>query len=218
MLTSSLRSVCLTVALLGAAPSVGPIAAQTTDAGALLVRIHGREAGTESFSVTTTATGITISSHMVFTGSRPAPEFTASLDRASGEEFAFQLDTRGPAGGGQTYAVQKRNRLTVRRVARGVEQATELPGGATVIVLADSVFTPYMQAAVLATEAGRALTAVLLPDARRVAFTASRSASADGSTIRLTGGVVAEIQLGNAGELLRISLPGSGAEAVRQRE
>lgn len=218
MLTPPRRSVCLTVALLGAAPSIGPIAAQTTDAGTLLVRIHGREAGTESFSVTTTANGITISAHMVFTGSRPAPELTASLDRASGEEFAFQLDTRGPAGGGQTYAVQKRNRLTVRRVARGVEQATELPGGTAVIVLADSVFTPYMQAAVLATEAGRALTAVLLPDARRVAFTASRSASADGSTIRLTGGVVAEIQLGNRGELLRISLPGSGTEAVRRRD
>ena len=218
MFTPSLRPVCLTVTLLGAAFSTSPICAQTTDAGTLLVRIHDREAGTESFSVTTTATGITISSHMVFAGRRPAPEFTTSLDRVSGEEFAFQLETRGPAGGGQTYAVQKRNRLTVRRVARGAEQATELPGGAAVIILADSVFSPYMQAAVLATEAGRALTAVLLPDARRVAFTASRSTSADGSTIRLTGGVVAEIQLGSRGELLRISLPGSGIEAVRQRD
>jgi hypothetical protein len=211
MFTPSIRPICLTVALLGAALSIGPIAAQTTDAGTLLVRIHDREAGTESFSITTTA-------HMVFAGHRPVPEFIASLDRVSSEEFAFQLETRGPAGGGQTYAVQKRNRLTVRRVARGAEQATELPGGAAVIILADSVFTPYMQAAILATDAGRALTAVLLPDARRVAFTASRSTSANGSTIRLTGGVVAEIQLGNRGELLRISLPGSGIEAVRRRE
>ncbi len=194
------------------------MAAQTTDAGTLLVRISDREVATESFSVTTTANGIKISSHAIFSGRRPVPEFIANLDRVSDEDFAFQLEARGPAGGGQTYAVQKRNRLTVRRVARGAEQATELPGGASVIVLADSMFSPYMQVAALATESGRALTAVMLPAARRVAFTARRSPSADGSTIRLTGGVEAEIHLGNRGELLRISLPGSGIEAVRRRD
>ena len=194
------------------------MAAQMTDAGTLLVRAGARDAGTETFSVTTTTNGIKISSHVLFNGGRPAPEFTASLDRTSGEDFAFQLESRGPAGGGQTFAVQKRNRLTVRRVARGGEQATELPGGTSVIILADSVFAPYMQAAALATEAGRALTAVMLPDARRVAFTAQRSASADGNIVRLTGGLEAEIQLGNRGELLRILLPGSGLEAVRTRD
>lgn len=194
------------------------MAAQRSDAGTLLVRISDREVATESFSVTTTANGIKISSHVVFSGRRPVPEFIANLDRVSDEDFAFQLETRGPAGGGQTYAVQKRNRLTVRRVARGAEQATELPGGASVILLADSMFSPYMQVAALATESGRALTAIVLPAARRVAFTAQRSSSVDGSTIRLTGGVEAEIQLGNRGELLRISLPGSGIEAVRRRD
>lgn len=213
-----MMSVRLAVALLAAGLSTSQVAAQATDAGTLLLRIGDREVATESFSVTTTTSGIKLNSHVVFSGRRPVPEFIANLDRVSGEDFAFQLESRGPAGGGQTYAVQNRNRLTVRRVARGAEQATELPGGATVIVLADSVFTPYLQAAALATESGRALTAVLLPAVRRVAFTARRTTSAEGSTIRLTGGVEAEIQLGNRGELLRISLPGSGIEAVRRHD
>jgi hypothetical protein len=218
MRTSSLALFRLGVALLGAGLSTGPVVAQTTDAGTLIVRARDRDVGTETFTVTTTANGIKISSHVRFNGRRPAPEFTANLDRVSDEDFAFQLETRGPAGGGQTYAVQKRNRLTVRQVALGAEHATELPGGASIIILADSVFSPYMQAAALATEAGRALTAVILPDTRRVAFTAQRSTSATGSVVRLTGGVEAEIRLGNRGELLRISLPSSGLEAVRARD
>ena len=218
MFTPSMITVRLTVALLGAGLSTSLVAAQTTDAGTLMLRIGDREVATESFSVTTTADGIKLNSHVVFSGRRPVPEFIVNLDRVSDEDFAFQLETRGPGGGGQTYAVQKRSRLTVRRVARGTEQATELPGGAAVIVLADSILSPYMQAAALATEAGRALTAVMVPDVRRLAFTARRSTSADGSTIRLTGGVEAEIQLGNRGELLRIFLPSPGIEAVRQRD
>ncbi|MEO8634201.1 MAG: hypothetical protein ABI587_02885 [Gemmatimonadales bacterium] len=205
----------LGLGLLAPGLTAGPMAAQATDTGTLLVRARDRDVGTETFSVTTTAKGIKLTSHVVYNGPRPAPELTASLDRASGEEFAFQLESRGAVSGRQTYAVQKRNRLTVRRVARGADQATELPGGATLIILADSVFAPYLQAAALATEAGSALTAVVLPEARRVVFTARRSPTATGSLIRLTGEVEAEIHLGTNGELLSISVPSLGLEAVR---
>ena len=204
--------------LLGTGLVAGPIGAQTADTGTLILRAGDRDVGAETFTITTTGTGIKLSSHAVFTGRRPAPEFTGTLDRSSGEDFAFQLEARGGASGGQTYAVQKRNRLTVRRVARSADQATELPGGVAVIVLADSLFAPYIQIVTLATEAGRPLTAVMLPAARRIAFIAQRSTTAEGSVTRLSGGLDGEIHLGNNGELLRIALPGSGLEAVRARE
>jgi hypothetical protein len=53
-----------------------------------------------------------------------------------------------------------------------------------------------------------------------MAFTAQRLPSAtNGSTlIRLSGGVEGEIALGNRGELLRISLPVLGLEALRKRD
>jgi hypothetical protein len=211
-----LSSFALALPLLGVT-LVRPVAAQTTDAGTLQLRTGGRDIGTETFTLTITGSGITFSTRAAYAGRRPAPEFTANLERQGGEDFAFQLEARGGNGGGQTFAVQKRNRLTVRRVARGADQATELPGGPAVIILADSVFLPYLQAVALATEAGRPLTAVMLPDARRVSFSAQRSVTSGGTLVRLSGGLDAEIELGSHGEVLRISLPGSGQEAVRSR-
>ena len=206
--------------VLSLALATSPLRAQTADEGTLVIRSGGREIGAESFRLTSGDAGLRITSKVTYSGSRPPLELSASLERTgSTEELAFQLEHRGGAAGSQVYAVQKRNRLTIRRVERGVEQASETPGGASLVLLADSVFALYLQFLPLATEAGRTLNAVLPLEGRRLSFTAQRlPAQAGGTLIRLSGGVEGEIALGNRGELLRISLPALGLEAVRKRD
>lgn len=205
--------------LLAAAPSSS--VAQIADEGTLIIRSGGRDIGAETFRVATGAAGLRITARASFAGSRPPTELSASLERAAeGTELAFQLERRGGGGAGQIYAVQKRNRLTIRRVERGGEQASEVPGGEALALLADSVFALYLQFVPLATESGRALTAVFPQGVRRLPVTAQRqrSSQAGGTILRLSGGVEGEIALGNRGEVLRISLPALGLEAVRKRD
>jgi hypothetical protein len=197
------------------------LSAQTADEGTLVIRSGGREIGSESFRVTAGDAGLRITSKVSYAGGHPPLELVASLERTGpSDELAFQLEHRSGPSGNQVYAVQKRNRLTIRRVERGGEQASETPGGADLVLLADSVFALYLQFLPLATESGRTLNAVLPLEGRRLSFTAQRlpSAQAGGTLIRLSGGVEGEIALGNRGELLRISLPALGLEALRKRD
>ena len=195
--------------------------AQVADEGTLIIRSAGRDIGVETFRVTTGAAGLRITARSSFAGTRPPTELSASLDRAAeGTELAFQLERRGGGGAGQIYAVQKRNRLTIRRVERGSEQASEVPGGEGLVLLADSIFALYLQFVPLATESGRVLSAIVPQGVRRLQVTAQRqrSSQAGGTLLRLSGGVEGEVALGNRGEVLRISLPALGLEAVRKRD
>lgn len=203
------------VSLLATAPvrAQGPAG----DHGVLVIRNAEREVGGETFEVDPGTAGYRITVRAVYTAVRPATEFTASLDRGPGTELAFQLSRRSGATGGQIYVVQKRNRLTVRQVGRGAERASELPGGPGIVVLSDSVFSLYLQIPPLATPAGVDLTAIFPQDARSVAFTARHTGpEAPAGVIRLSGGIEGEIELGNAGEVLRISIPAIGLEARRR--
>jgi hypothetical protein len=198
-----------------------PLDAQVADEGLLVIRAGGREIGSESFRVTSGEAGLRITAKATYRDPRPPLELTASLERAvAGDDLAFQLEHRGGRTGSQVYAVQKRNRLTIRRVERGGEQASEAPGGSGIVLLADSVFALYLQVLPAAPDAGKTLTAVLPYSGRRLTFTVRRlpSAQAGGSLIRLSGGVEGEIVLGNRGELLRITLPVLGLEAIRKRD
>ena len=199
----------------------GHLEAQVADEGILVVRAGPREIGSESFRVTSGEAGLRITAKATYGGTRPPIELAASLERtAPGADLAFQLEHRGGVVGSQVYAVLKRNRLTIRRVERGGEQASETPGGEGIVLLADSVFALYLQLLPVATEGGRPLTAVLPHSGRRVSFTLRRlpSAEAGGSVIRMSGGLEGEIALGNRGELLRITLPALGLEATRKRD
>ena len=203
--------------------AAGPLEAQVADEGILVVRSGAREIGSESFRVTSGEAGLRITAKATYRGTRPPVELAASLERtAPGFDLAFQLEHRGGTAGSQVYAVLKRNRLTIRRVERGGEQASETPGGDRIVLLADSVFALYLQLLPLAPDGGRALTAVLPHSGRRVSFTATvrrlPSADAGGTLIRLSGGLEGEIALGNRGELLRITLPTLGLEATRKRD
>jgi hypothetical protein len=79
------------------------------------------------------------------------------------------------------------------------------------------VLVTYLAIVPLATEGGRSLTAVFPETARRTSFTAIRRATSGGSVVRLTGGLEGEIELGDSGQVLRITLPAIGLEGVRQR-
>lgn len=202
------------VLLVAAAPA--PAAAQVSDTGVFQIRLGDREVGTENFSVVADS-GVRITSRTTYVGVRPPVELTASLDRPKASGMAFQLERKAGTSSGQVYAIQKRNRITVRRVDRGAEQASELPVEPRMVLLADSVFALYMQLVPLATETGQSVSALFPQGARRVAFTAQRLPRGDtGSVIRLTGGVEAEIELGNDGQVQRISLPALRLEAIRR--
>lgn len=210
---NSLRPLAVAVTLVLAGPPA--ILAQASDAGVLVIRAGDRDVGTENFTVVADS-GLRITSKTLFT-TRPAVELTASMDQRSGPSIAFQLERRVGSEGAQVYAVQKRNRITIRRVGRGAEQASEVPGGPRTILLADSVFALYLQVVPYATEAGQSLTALFPQGARRVTLSAQRVPDGtSGTIVRLTGGIEGEIFLGNDEKVQRISLPALSLVAARR--
>jgi hypothetical protein len=206
--------------VLGLALLAGPAEAQVADRGILVIRAGGREIGLEAFQVTPSPTGMRIITRASYLSPRPGVELNASLDRTGDSEGAFQLGRKAGVASAEVYAVLKRSRLTIRRVERGAEQASESPGGAGLVLLSDSVFALYLQLAPLATEAGSNLTAVFPQSVRRVSFTAQKLPSTEpgGTLIRFSGGLDGLLELGSRGELVRLSLPGSGLEATRKRD
>ena len=214
----SLPIECL--ALFSLAVGATPIAAQVADRGTLIIRSGTRDIGVESFQLTPTATGLRLTAKASYLSPRPGVELTASLDRAGDSEGAFQLGRKAGPSSSEIYAVLKRNRLTIRRVERGAEQASESPSGPGLILLADSVFALYLQIIPLATDQGQILTAVLPQSVSRISFTAQRLPSQEpgGSLVRLTGGLEGVIQLDSHGEVIRISLPHLGLDATRKRD
>jgi len=193
-----------------------PLAAQSEDRGTLLIRTGAREVGSETFRIVTDSGGVRVSARAVY-GTRPATELTATLDRGHDGGLAFQLDRRAGAQSGQIYAVQKRNRITVRRVERGAEQASELPGGPGTVLLADSVFSLFYQVVLLAADS-RPVSVLFPQGTRRLSLTLERVAVGGRTVVRFRGGLEGEIELGNRGEVLRIQLPSLGLEAVRKRD
>jgi len=191
-----------------------PLSAQVTDQGTLLIRSAGHEVGTETFRIHADSVSLRVTARAVY-GARGATDLTATIDRGREGELAFQLERRGGPRGSQIYAVQKRNRITVRRVERGAEQASELPGGARTALLADSVFSIFYQLLPLAADNGP-VNVVFPQGTRRLSLNLERSTSGAGSLVRFRGGIEGVIEVGNRGEVLRIQLPSLGLEAVRK--
>ncbi len=206
--------------LLGTIALARPVDAQMADQGTLIIRDGSREIGVETFRLTPSPTGLRVFAKAAYLSPKPGVELNASLDRTGESEGAFQLGRKAGVSSGEVYAVLKRSRLTIRRVERGAEQASESPGGPGLVFLSDSVFALYLQIVPLATSEGRTLTAVFPQTARRVSFTAHRLPDPQhgGSLIRLTGGVEGVIEMGSGGELVRLTLPGLGLEATRKRD
>jgi hypothetical protein len=211
-----LAPTAIRLATLAVALMAHPLAGQVGDQGVLVIRADGKDVGLESFKVIPAGAGIRVITKATYSTPRPGVELSGSLDRAGEFDAAIQLGRATGSGSVETYAVLKRSRLTIRRVERGAEEARESPGGPGLVLLADSLFALYLQVVPLATEEGRVLTAVLPQSAKRLSFTARRTASSQpgSQVIRLSGGLEGEIQLGSRGELQRVTLP--GIEATRK--
>ncbi len=210
------------LATLGLTPvlCIAPATAQAPDEGTLVIRAGGREVGGESFRVTVTDGTVRVASKTVYTGMRPATEFTVNSERTGTGGLAFQLAYQGLAGAGEVYAVQQRNRLTMRRVEKGSERASEVPGGADILLLADSTFSPLLLAVALAAETPRPVAAFIPRSGRKLALMVRRSPGTGGAgdQVVVEGDLEAQVQLGPRGEVLRILLPAQGLEAVRKRD
>lgn len=193
-----------------------PLPGQQADAGTLMIKEGGRDIGAETFRLAPDGRGSKITSRVSYSGTPPLLTVEVTLVQQPGET-AFQLDRRRGETVGQVYAVQRRNRVTVRRVDRGAEEASELPGSADLVLLADSLFGPLLQLIPLATTEPRSISALYPESGRRISiFVARRPATGKGGdVIRLSGDLEGEIQLGNGGEVLRISLPALRLEAHR---
>lgn len=193
-----------------------PASAQYADQGTLLIRAGGREVGVETFKITMDTLSIRITGRSTF-GTRASADVTVTVGLGKDGELGFQLDRRTAPQGTQIYAVQKRNRITVRRVERGTEQASEVPGGPRTAFLADSVFSAFYQLVPLAEQSGPVN--VLFPlGTRRLTLNLERVPAGSGTIVRFRGGLEGEIELGNRGQVLRIQLPSLGLEAVRKPE
>ena len=196
-----------------------PVTAQVPDEGTLSIRRDSREVGTETFRVTTSDSGLRITTRTLDTGTRPPTELATTLERTgTSGNLGFQLEYGGAAPGARLYAVQQGNRLTVRRVERNGEHASESPGGRGLVLLADSTFALFLQ--LVASPPDRPVPAVLVQGPRRLSLSVTRgpAAAAGGTRISWTGGTEGELLLGSRGELLRISVPALGLEAVRREE
>lgn len=196
--------------------SPAPLQGQGASAGTLVIRQGTRDIGAESFRITPDGAGRKIASRTSYSAAPPLLTLEVNVVVQNGE-VAFQLDRRRGDSGAQVYAVQRRNRVTIRRVGRGAEEASELPGSGDLLLLADSVFGPLMQLIPLATATPRTVTALFPESGRRISFRVQRLAGPDqrGSVIRMTGMLEGEMHLGNDGELLRILLPALQLEAHR---
>jgi hypothetical protein len=207
----------LAPALLGLLALIpAPLRGQEADAGTLVIRAGGRDVGAETFRVAPDGSGSRITSRTSYSAAPPLLTLEVNVVRRTGE-VAFQLDRRRGDGGAQVYAVQRRGRVTIRRVARGAEEASELPGPGDLVLLADSVLGPLLQLVPLATATPRSVAALFPESGRRVSFRVQRltEPGGRGTTIRMSGALEGEVHLGDRGEVLRISLPTLQVEAHR---
>ncbi len=196
--------------------AASPLHGQEAIAGTLVIRQGSRDIGAESFRVTPSAAGSKITSRTSYSATPPLLTLEVNVVQQNGE-VAFQLDRRRGDSGAQIYAVQRRNRVTIRRVARGAEEASELPGSADLLLLADSVFGPLLQLIPLASGTPRTVAALFPESGRRISFRVERlnKPGQGGSLIRLSGMLEGEIHLDDDGKVVRISLPALQLQAYR---
>lgn len=187
-----------------------PLAAQG-DQGTFVILSGGRAVGAERWEVRPEAAGTRTTSTVSYL---LTPLLALEVSAVYGtSDQALQVTRRQGEASAQTFAVQQRNRVTVRRVAPGGEKASEFPGGPDVVLLADSVFAPLLRLLPLATPTPRTVRVLYPETGRRGQVRLERQARPGGALIRLGGALEGEIELGRGGEVLRISLPALGLEA-----
>lgn len=205
--------------LLLQAPSAGVL-----DQGTLVIRVDTQEVGRETFRMLERHVGDSTSGWLLiasarWTGSgRPAvyaPVIEISRDSMT---QALSFDVSGGPAPIRITGQPAHGRFTLRYVSPGVERARELAADPGVVVIDDSVLTPYLLVAWRARTAAESLTAVFPRIALRARVTAqdlgseATTVNRDQATLRhvlITGGPSGAVHLwlDTAGRLMKVEIP-----------
>ena len=211
------------LAVLLQAPTTGVI-----DQGTFVIRADTQEVGRETFRVLERRVGDSTSGWLLdasarWTGAgRPtvfSPVIEIGRDSMT-QALSFEF------GGGHISGVPSRSRFTLRYLSPGQEHARELPADRELVVIDDSVFTPWLVAAWRATTTPESLT-VLFPRTAARARVVVQDLGAESTVlnrdpttlrhVRITGGPQGpvELWLGSGGRLMKVDLPERQLSAVR---
>ncbi len=213
-----LRNTAVVLLLLPTGQAMGQESLETK----LVIQQGGRETGREEFTLRQGrgrgAPGTTLIALARYPATNPQLKLAATLERTSESALAkFQLDVEGPGGTTVILAAGSGARLIVRTVAKGSEAGRELPGGPDVVLLDDAVFSLYTAVADLATNGGKALTAVFPRTSRRASFVARLESGGEAGAKRVTlsGGIDGSLVTDAKGRLQRLELADPGIVVTR---
>ncbi len=204
---------------LAALVAVGPATGQVLDQGTLEIRHAGLVAGSERFVLRQGQSrdrgGASLTASARYPADHAAFRIEASVQlTTSGTLGLLQMDVEeGAAPPVRILGAVAGNRLTLRTLARGSEAARQVPAGAGIVALDDSLLALYAAFLPLATPEGSGATAVFPRSGRRAAVVATRRNGA----IEITGDLRATLHLDGEGRIRAIDV-GGGMRAVRRDE
>ena len=207
------------LALLLQAPASGVI-----DQGTFVIRADTQEVGRETFRVLERRVGDSTSGWLLVASARwtgtgrtaiYAPVIEINHDSMT---QALSFDVSGGPVPVRISGQPGRRRFTLRYVSPGIERARELPADRALVVIDDSVFTPYLVVAWRARAPVESLTVVFPRTAlrARVALqnlgTESTTLNRDQATLQhiLISGAPAgpvHLWLGSGGRLMKVEVP-----------
>ena len=208
------------LALLLQAPAAGGV----IDQGTLVIRADTQEVGRETFRVLERHVGDSTSGWLFdasarWTGQAQPAVYAPVIEigRDSMTQALSFIVTSGPSQV-RISGQPSRSRFTLRYVSPGVERARELPADRALVVIDDSVFTPYLLLAWRARAAPESLTAVFPRSAMRARVAIqdlgdeSTTLNRDQATLRhvlISGGPAGTVHLwlGSGGRLMKVELP-----------
>lgn len=194
------------------------------DQGTLVIRADTQEVGRETFRVLERRVGDSTSGWLLDASARwpgtGRPAVYAPVIEIGRDSLtqAISFDVAGGPSPVRISGVLGRRRFTLRYVSPGVERARELPGDARLVVIDDSVFTPWLVVAWRARAVPESLTAVYPRSALRARVVArdlgseSTTLNRDQATLRhivITGGQPGPVHvwLGAGGRLMKVEIP-----------
>jgi hypothetical protein len=209
-----------------------PSASGVIDQGTFVIRADTQEVGRETFRVLERRVGDSTSGWLFdanarWTGTgRPAVYAPVIEIGPDSMTEALSFDVSGGPAPLRISGRPNRNRFTLRYISPGVERARELPADRALVVIDDSVFTPYLLVAWRARAIPESLTVVFPRGAvrARVAIqdlgAESTTLNRDQATLRhvlISGGPSGPVHLwlGNGGRLMKVELPDRKLTAER---
>lgn len=203
------------------------------DQGTLVIRADTQEVGRETFRVLERRVGDSTSGWLIDASARwpgtGRPAVYAPVVEIGRDSLtqAVSFDVVGGPTPLRISGVSARGRFTLRYISPGVERARELPGDRRLVVIDDSVFTPWIVVAWRARAQPESLTAVYPRTAQRARLvvqdigsqqtTLNRDQATLGHVL-VTGGPSGPVHLwlGTARRLMKVEIPDRRITVERQ--